>query len=162
MSASSRSRGATVQRMAFGGLGEADWWWEHALDGLMGGVLTGVIAGVAVWLTLRHERRLAHELAGQEAAARVNAAAMILTPAVDGTDPGEDEKLTALQVATIEFCARVQQRWPATATGFQDLSRALHPSASPRGTRADARSRSGVEAPTSGSRWGSAHLDRGP
>lgn len=50
---------------------------------------------------------------------------MNLMPAVDGTDPKEDDKLTALQVVTIEFCARVQQRWPATAIGFEDLNKAL-------------------------------------
>jgi hypothetical protein len=33
--------------------------WSVLLDGLVGSFLTGLIAGGAVWLTIRHERRLA-------------------------------------------------------------------------------------------------------
>jgi len=33
------------------------WWWEYALDGAVGGVLGGVATGLAVWWTVRFERR---------------------------------------------------------------------------------------------------------
>jgi hypothetical protein len=44
-----------------GRLGDPDWWWEYALDGVVGGVIGGLVTALAVWLTLRHERKLAAE-----------------------------------------------------------------------------------------------------
>lgn len=39
----------------------SEWWWSVALDGIVGGILTGAIAGWAVWATLRHERKMSAE-----------------------------------------------------------------------------------------------------
>jgi hypothetical protein len=41
---------------------DLDWWWQFGFDGLIGGVIGGAATGVAVWLTLRHERRLSDEM----------------------------------------------------------------------------------------------------
>lgn len=38
-----------------------DWWLEHGLDGIIGGATGGAVTGLAVWLTIRHERRLRRE-----------------------------------------------------------------------------------------------------
>lgn len=35
-----------------------DWWLEHGLDGIAGGVVGGLLTWGAVWLTIRHERSL--------------------------------------------------------------------------------------------------------
>lgn len=41
--------------------GDAAWWWEHGLDGIVGGIVGGLVTAAAVWLTLRHERKLAKD-----------------------------------------------------------------------------------------------------
>jgi hypothetical protein len=41
-----------------GGLNDADWWWNVALDGVAGSVVGGLVTLAVLVLTLRHERRL--------------------------------------------------------------------------------------------------------
>lgn len=51
--------------------GAMDWWLEHGLDGIVGALVGGLVTALAVWLTLRHERRLVRENAAIETAARL-------------------------------------------------------------------------------------------
>jgi len=37
--------------------GDADWWWQYGLDGLVGGIIGGAATGFAVWVTLRAQRK---------------------------------------------------------------------------------------------------------
>lgn len=52
-------------------MGDADWWWTHGLDGVIGGVVGAVLASLvtlfAVFLTLRHEEERAKMQALEEA-----------------------------------------------------------------------------------------------
>lgn len=36
---------------------EATWWWEFGLDGIVSGLVGGLVTGVAVIATIRHERK---------------------------------------------------------------------------------------------------------
>lgn len=40
---------------------DADWWWQYGFDGIVGAVIAGAVAGLAVVLTIRHERVLGRD-----------------------------------------------------------------------------------------------------
>lgn len=93
---------------------ESVWWWQHGLDGVVGGLIAGVVTGVAVWLTLRHERRLSSDIASRDAAVRVSAAAARLLAALEANRPAEAERVD-LHIAGMEFYARCARDWPRVA-----------------------------------------------
>lgn len=53
----------------------ADGWWGLLLGGAVGSLIGGAATFIAVWLTIRHERRLRNEQRLEDAVASANAAA---------------------------------------------------------------------------------------
>src|SRR5690349_19133488 len=69
-----------LMEVASGRLDDAEWWWEYGLDGIVGGLVSALVAGaataLAVFLTLRHERSHREAVALQDAMAALGAAAV--------------------------------------------------------------------------------------
>lgn len=105
----------TVTPMNWGRLDDPAWWWEYALDGVIGGVLGGAVLGLAVWLTLRRERRVSALLGAQEGAARVLDLALRLDEVRTrhGVESEEAfEALAGFARAVLDWSARIRESWP--------------------------------------------------
>lgn len=59
--------------------GDSTWWWTFALDGIVSGIIGGAVTGLAVWLTLRHERQTALEVEFRAALSAMQTAAFTLS-----------------------------------------------------------------------------------
>ena len=81
---------------------DAAWWWEYALDGVVGGVLGGVVTAGAVIATLQHERKMADLQDARAAASHLQALTW-------NAHPGPTEDL--MHRAMVELSARVHRRW---------------------------------------------------
>lgn len=103
--------------------GDAQWWWEYGLDGILGGALTGLIAVWGVRASLKHERKMSAEVELRTAVLRlrrVSAMAAVNAPQVDseahliGSWAGElFEPLTEVQALSVRpaprLCKMVQE-----------------------------------------------------
>lgn len=104
-----------------------DWWLNHGLDGIVGGVVAGLATALAVWLTLRHERRLTRENAAIDTAAKTFPLILHYSQIL-GTDP------TGRSVAEIdrdlhaniwELLARSERAWPNFKASLTKLDQDL-------------------------------------
>lgn len=106
-----------------GRLGDADWWWEHGLDGIAGGVVAGLVTVLAIWLTLRHERRSAQLLALEAAAADLQGDAITRGWVFFQRKASSRERLdelTRITVSVNRVRARAVRRWPGFAVAITE------------------------------------------
>ena len=116
-----RSGGSVLP--VWGRLDDANWWWEHALDGAAGSLMAGALAGFAIWITVRHERGLAAQTAAQHVAARVQSVAIRIVREImladNGDYPALTDDLAELQEAAFEFRAVTRRYWPGAAAAVE-------------------------------------------
>ena len=95
-------------------LGDADWWWEYALDGVMGGLMGGVVAGTAVWITVAHTRRMADVAAARLVCGKFLEAIDERNKASAPDAPREEHVGASLSFLGVvnNLVATVHPRWP--------------------------------------------------
>ncbi|WP_139175419.1 hypothetical protein [Nocardioides lianchengensis] len=122
-----------------GHLNDPSWWWAIASDGVLGGIIGGLVTAWAVWLTLRHERRSSRLTSSQDAAGRMlGLAAALLTEigqtSFAGRTPESDlvtlEKWWAsyrtMQAASIEWASRMKLDFPGASAAVATHRRKVH------------------------------------
>lgn len=107
-----------------GRLDNAEWWWEVGLDGIGGAVVGGLATVLALWLTLRHERRMAELTECRAVAAEVHALAWQAMALVtfSASESAEGAALQrSLSASMFRLAALTRPRWPMLASSIDDL-----------------------------------------
>jgi hypothetical protein len=66
-----------------------DWWLEHGFDGIVGGVVGGLATGLVLWVSIRHERRMAERNELRSQAVQFHSLCMRLNEALPPKDEPE-------------------------------------------------------------------------
>ncbi|MBA2952137.1 hypothetical protein GON03_19160 [Nocardioides sp. MAH-18] len=93
---------------------DSSWWWLYGLDGIIGGVIAGLVAAVAVLATLRHERRMSDLQHARQVASRLLAAAWT------AQDRNEDPQQMML-LGIVELVGLSRRRWPELSDELEQL-----------------------------------------
>lgn len=127
----------TVAGMDWGRLGNAEWWWEYALDGVLGGVIGGVATALAVWWTLRHEARRTSVEGARAVAAKITSGSFLLSRALLATGESaadEEWRIAAELFASGEQLAALShRRWPEFSDAVVELTRDVMHAMAPSG-----------------------------
>lgn len=104
-----------------GRLNDAEWWWEFGLDGIGGAIVGGLATVLALWLTLRHERRMADLAECRAVAADVHALAwqamaLVTFAASESADGAALQR--RLSASMFRLAALTRPRWPMLATSI--------------------------------------------
>jgi hypothetical protein len=112
-----------------GRLDNGSWWWDTALDGVVGGLIGGVMTGLAVWLTLRHEGRLARMSAVETASARLQALSLRFArnlAAGHGTVDSFWDQQNEVHTMAFDVFGRATRDWPRYAKAVLDLANEMN------------------------------------
>lgn len=102
-------------------LSDGDWWTTYALDGIIGGLLGGLVTGLAVFATIRHERKQRDISDVYAAASDVQAKTYELSARIEAGQRGAESNLQLLDLiiaaraATLRLAGRARARWPGFA-----------------------------------------------
>lgn len=107
-----------------GHLNDPAWWWNVAADGILSGLITALIAGGAIWVTVRHERRLAELSEARTAIAELQGLAFRTAFTVRNEKSGIPWPADCFDVLsrTMSVIGRTWQRWPEFGMVMVDLA----------------------------------------
>ncbi|RYP88662.1 hypothetical protein EKO23_01870 [Nocardioides guangzhouensis] len=106
-----------------GHLDDGAWWWAVALDGIVGGVIGGLMTAFAVAWTIRHERKMAQAAALRAAVARLSSVVWVLglKLANDFHSLGEMyDRVAELYAAGREASSLASTDWPELRKKIDD------------------------------------------
>lgn len=106
-----------------GHLTDGAWWWAIGLDGLVGGVIGGLMTAFAVVWTIRHERKMAQAAALRAAVTRLSSVVWILGFNLANDFQSLDEmydRAAELYAAGREAASLASKDWPELQQKIDD------------------------------------------